>query len=175
MNTIPKRKINIPWLFEMALRDSRKNRSRLMLFISAIIFGIAALVAIYTFRYNLESDIDSQAAELIGADLSVSGNRLPDADIKPLLDSLGDHCSEERSFVSMVYFPKSNGTRLVQVHALQGAFPYYGDLETTPVAAGKEFKNGKSALVDKLLMLQFDEKVGDSVKIGDVTFLIAGT
>src|ERR1700709_2951211 len=84
-----KRKINIPWLFEMALRDSRKNRSRLFLFISAIIFGIAALVAIYSFRYNLQNDINSQAATLIGADLVISGNKPADAAIKPLLDSLG--------------------------------------------------------------------------------------
>jgi putative ABC transport system permease protein len=169
-----KRKINIPWLFKMAWRDSRRNRSRLMLFISAIIFGIAALVAIYSFRYNLENDINSQAATLIGADLAIHGGKPPDAAIKPLLDSLGDERSQERAFVSMVYFPKGGGTRLVQVHALQGGFPWYGSLETTPAAAGKDFKNSKSALVDKLLMLQFSAKVGDSVKIGNVTFRIAG-
>jgi len=87
---ITKRKINIPWLFNMAIRDSRKNRSRLLLFISAIIFGIAALVAIYSFRYNLQRDIDKQAATLIGADLVVSGGKPVDAAVKPLLTSLGD-------------------------------------------------------------------------------------
>jgi putative ABC transport system permease protein len=53
-----KRKINISWLFNMAWRDSRKNRSRLFLFISAIVFGIAALVAIYSFRYNVQNDVN---------------------------------------------------------------------------------------------------------------------
>ena len=169
-----KRKINIPWLFTMALRDSRRNRSRLLLFISAIVFGIAALVAIYSFRYNLQNDINAQAATLIGADLAVSGSKPADQSIKPLLDSLGDKRSEERSFVSMVYFPASNGTRLVQVRALQGGFPYYGSLETTPEQAGTAFKTGKMALVDKTLALQFNAKVNDSVKVGNVTFLIAG-
>jgi putative ABC transport system permease protein len=171
---ITKRKINIPWLFDMALRDSRKNRSRLLLFISAIIFGIAALVAIYSFRYNLQNDIKSQAATLIGADLVVSGNKPADAAIKPLLDSLGDKRSEERSFPSMIYFPRTQGTRLVQVRALQGGFPYYGSLETEPVQAGTTFKNSKSALVDKTLMMQFNMHVNDSIKVGDITFQIAG-
>lgn len=171
---ITKRKINIPWLFDMALRDSRKNRSRLLLFISAIIFGIAALVAIYSFRYNLQNDINSQAATLIGADLVVSGNKPADAAIKPLLDSLGDKRSEERSFPSMIYFPRTQGTRLVQVRALQGSFPYYGSLETEPVLAGTAFKNSKSALVDKTLMMQFNMHVNDSIKVGEVTFQIAG-
>ncbi|MDB5007192.1 MAG: transporter permease [Mucilaginibacter sp.] len=169
-----KRKTNIPWLFEMAWRDSRRNRSRLLLFIAAIIFGIAALVAIYSFRYNLQNDINAQAATLIGADLSVTGNKPAGKNIKPLLDSLGDKRSEERSFVSMIYFPKSKGTRLVQVRALQGGFPYYGSLETTPVQAGQSFKSGKMALVDKTLALQFNAKVNDSIKVGNVTFLIAG-
>jgi putative ABC transport system permease protein len=173
MNT--KRRINVPWLLKMAWRDSRRNRSRLLLFISAIIFGIAALVAIYSFRYNLEGDIDKQAASLVGADLAISGNKPPDAAIKPLLDSLGDKKSEERAFMSMVYFPKGSNTRLVQVHALQGGFPYYGSLETAPVEAGRNFKTRKAALVDKVLMLQFNAHPGDSIKVGDVTFLIAGT
>src|SRR5476651_1124102 len=92
-----KRPLNWGWIIDMAWRDSRRNRSRLLLFISSIIFGIAALVAIYSFRYNLQNDINAQAATLIGADLVVSGNRPADATIKPLLDSLGDERSEERS------------------------------------------------------------------------------
>lgn len=169
-----KRKTNVPWLFGMAWRDSRRNRSRLFLFISSIIFGIAALVAIYSFRYNLENDIDTQAATLIGADLVVSGNKPADASIKPLLDSLGSNRSEESSFASMIYFPKSKGTRLVNIRALQGDFPYYGTLETTPEQAGQSFKKGQTALVDRTLMLQFNAKVNDSIKIGNLTFLIAG-
>jgi putative ABC transport system permease protein len=89
MDTSPinnKRKINIPWLFEMAWRDSRKNRSRLFLFISSIIFGIAALVAIYAFRYNIQNDINEQAATLVGADLVISSNKSvdPGMQINPL-------------------------------------------------------------------------------------------
>jgi len=176
MDSLPnyKRKLNIPWLFEMAWRDSRKNRSRLLLFVSSIVFGIAALVAIYTFGVNLKTDIDSQAATLIGADLAVYSGKLPDASAQKMLDSLGDRHSEERTFASMVLFPKTQGTRLAQVRALQGAYPYYGAFETIPVKAADDFRNGKSALVDQTLMLQYNVKVGDSVKVGKVTFLIKG-
>jgi putative ABC transport system permease protein len=169
-----KRKINFAWLFKMALRDSRRNRGRLLLFISSIVFGIGALVAIYSFRYNIQNDINEQAASLIGADLTISGNKEPDAKMQKLLDSLGDDRSQERSFPSMVYFIKTQSTRLVQVKALQGTFPYYGELETTPVQAGRLFKTGKNALVDKTLMLQFNAKVNDSIKVGNETFLITG-
>jgi putative ABC transport system permease protein len=169
-----KRPLDLPWLLQMAWRDSRKNRSRLFLFISSIIFGIAALVAIYSFGFNVKNDVDNQAAGLIGADLTISSTKPADASMLPLLKTLGDRRSQERNFASMIYFPKTSGTRLVQVRALEGAFPYYGSLETTPVAAGLDFRNGKKALVDQTLMLQFNAKVNDSIKVGNVTFLIAG-
>ena len=159
----------------MAWRDSRRNRSRLFLFISSIILGIAALVATFSFGYNLQQDIDKQAKTLVGADLQIEGNKSPGPRIRGLLDSLGDRRSEERSFASMVYFPKSEGTRLVQVRALKGDYPYYGTLETSPSRAGRDFRKTKSALVDKTLMLQYEAKVGDSIQVGDLMFVIAGT
>ena len=170
-----KTKMNFKWLLLMAWRDSRRNRSRLLLFISSIVLGIAALVAIYSLGDNVRKDVDTQAASLIGADLQLSTNKSVEPSVKGLLDSLGDRKSEERSFASMIYFPKNQGTRLVQVKALRGAFPYYGSLETSPVEAGKSFRNHKAALVDKTLMLQFNATVGDSIKVGEITFLIEGT
>lgn len=170
----PSTKINIPWLFKMAWRDSRRNRSRLFLFISSIILGIAALVAIYSFGANLRQNIDDQAATLIGADLVLNTNKPVSQPMQRLIDSLGDSRSQERSFASMVLFPKNNGTRLVQIKALEGDFPYYGALETTPEIAGKEFRTGKMALVDRTLALQFNARVGDSINVGKVSFKIAG-
>ena len=166
--------LNFPWLFQMAWRDSRKNRSRLLLFVSSIVLGIAALVAIYSLGDNLRQNIDSQAATLIGADLALSGNKAVEGKVKKMVNSLGIERSEERSFASMVLFPKSGGNRLAQVKALQGNFPYYGSLETIPLSAGKSFRDKKEALVDQTLMLQYQAKVGDSIKIGEVTFAIAG-
>ncbi len=165
------------WIFRMAWRDSRRNRSRLLLFISSIVIGIAALVAIYSFGDNLERDIDDQAATLVGADVVLHSNRLLDDGAQRIVDSIGamslDH-AEEQSFASMVVFTGNGGTRLVQVRALGGAFPFYGTLETTPAAAGTTFRNHRQALVDKTLMLQFEAEVGDSIKVGDLLFEIAG-
>ncbi len=171
----PNKSLNVSWLLKMAWRDSRRSRSRLFLFISSIILGIAALVAIYSFGYNLARDIDNQAASLLGADLAVSSSKRPDAKMQRLLNSLGDDRSREIDFASMVLFPKTMGTRLVQIRGLEGRFPYYGEIETVPSAAGSDFRKGRKALVDKLLMLQFQAKTGDSIKVGETLFEIAGT
>jgi putative ABC transport system permease protein len=169
------RGLNFPWLVKMAWRDSRRNRSRLLLFVSSIILGIAAMVAIYSLGDNMSAEVDRQAASLLGADLEIGTAKQVSPEIQKMVDSLGDRRSEQRMFPSMIYFSKSNNTRLVQVRALGGEFPYYGILETVPASAGKEFRNGQAALVDQTIMLQYGAVVGDSVKIGNVSFVIAGT
>lgn len=168
-------KVSFKWLLLMAWRDSRRNRSRLFLFISSIILGIAALVSIYSLSDVLKTEINDQAAALLGADLELSSGKPYSADMIKLADSLGKSRSEQRSFTSMVLFPKNGGTRLVQVNALQGDFPYYGEFETTPASAARSFRNKQEALVDETLLLQFGVNVGDSVKVGNVAFLIAGS
>src|SRR6478736_10207870 len=152
---------NFRWLFLMAWRDSRRNRSRLLLFISSIILGIAALVSIYSLGNNMREEIDRQAASLLGADLEISGNRSPGADIRAGLDSQSTEHSEERRFTSMIYFPKSGDSRLGQVRALEGDYPYYGDLETLPAEATRSFRKAQGALVDQTLMIQYNVRTGD--------------
>ena len=174
-NSLPKQSIKFSWLFKMAWRDSRKNRTRLLLFISSIVLGIAALVAVYSFKDNLQKDIDAQAKELTGADLVLDSRKGVSKAMQKMLDTLGDERSQEKTFASMIYFQKGGGSRLVQMKALEGNYPYYGTIETIPLTAAKHFQSGRNALVDQTLMLQFNAKVGDSVKIGDLNFNILGT
>lgn len=167
--------LNFGWLLKMAWRDSRRNRSRLFLFVSSIILGIAAMVAIYSLGENMSNEVDRQAATLLGADLMIGSGKQVSPAMQKMVDSIGDHRSEQRMFPSMVYFKKNNKTRLVQVRALGGDFPYYGELETVPASAGKQFRTRQAALVDQTVMLQYEAAVGDSIKIGNVSFVIAGS
>ena len=171
---LPKKQLNIVWLLTMAWRDSRRNRSRLLLFMSSIVLGIAALVAIFSLGDHVRNDINDQAKALLGSDLVIESNKAPDSTLQNMLDTLGNQRSRECRFASMVYFTKNNGTRLVQVLALEGDYPYYGGFETVPVAAGIDFRKGKQALVDRTLMLQFDAKVGDTIRVGELSFVIGG-
>jgi putative ABC transport system permease protein len=157
----------------MAWRDSRASRRKLLLFSSSIIIGIAALVAISSFGQNLRNTIDQQAKTLLGADLVVAARDPFTPPMEELFREIGGQQSREVIFSSMVVFPKTGGTRLVQVRAVEPGFPYYGQFETQPTAAAGEFHSG-SALVEDTLLLQFDSKPGDPVKIGQATFAIAG-
>ena len=91
--------MNLPWLLNMAWRDSRKNRGRLILFISSIIIGIAALVAINSFSENLQKDIDNEAQTLLGADLQIESNiGMPDSIAQKL-----DETTIAKSTICLLY------------------------------------------------------------------------
>jgi putative ABC transport system permease protein len=160
------------WILLMAYRDFRKNFSRLLLFVSSMVVGIAALVGISSFGENLKKDIENQSKELVGADLVLDNN-------KPLgaqpTDSIALQIAEEVNFASMVAFTATGESRLTQVRMLEGDFPFYGKLETIPENAESTFRDGgRKALVEKLLMAQFNAVVGDSIKVGELTFVIEG-
>ncbi|MBB6680462.1 FtsX-like permease family protein [Aequorivita sp. 609] len=157
----------------MAWRDAKASRARLLLFMASIILGIAAVVSIQLFSQNLTDNIQRQSKSLMGADFRIDINEVPSERAQEIIDSLQPDASEV-SFVSMVAFPKNDGTKLVRVRGLQGDFPFYGKLETEPVTASTSYKTSGGALVDATLMLQYNLQAGDSIKIGEITLPIAG-
>lgn len=170
---------SLSWLWKMAWRDSRRSRQRLFLFMSSIVLGIAALVGINAFGDNLARSLDQQARELLGADLTLSSSRPLTRPLQRQLQSLGQERTREVSFASMVAFPKTGNTRLAQIRAFDGNFPYYGAWEVQPLSAVASFRQANQsqlpeALVDESLLTQFGVQVGDSVKVGNLKFRVAG-
>ncbi len=162
------------FLFRMAWRDSRSSRRRLLLFSISISLGVAALIAIGLFRSSLSQAIDEQARSLLGADLIVESSRPFTKEQEQMLRTLGETSAREVRFRTMALFPKGGGTRLVYVRALGGNFPFYGKMETAPVNASGTFRNGGEAVPEESLLFQFKAKPGDSIKIGEANFKIAG-
>jgi len=164
----------VPWVLKMAWRDSRGSRRRLALYLSAMVLGVAALVAIRGFGDNMSRTVDEEAKTLLGADLRLESEQPFDDSTEVLIDSIGGTQSRRLSFGSMVVFPKTGNTRLAAVRAVEGGFPFYGALRTRPDSAAQGYQLGRRALVSGTLMDQFDVQVGDSVRIGTVTYRVAG-
>lgn len=165
--------IQVAWLFKMAWRDAKASKVRLLLFIASIILGIAAVVSIQLFSTNLKDNIQSQSKTLMGADFIIDSRQEPTARAKAIIDSLNPDASEV-NFVSMVAFPKNGGSKLVKVRGLEGNFPFYGKIKSEPETAASVYQESGGALVDATLLLQFNIKPGDSIKIGALTLPISG-
>lgn len=164
------------FILKMAWRDSRASRRRLVLFSFSVVLGIAALVAIGSLGANLERGIDEQAKGLLGADLIITGRTPLSATVQQRVDALGAAQAREVSFSSMMVFPTANNlTRLVNVRAIEGGFPFYGEFTTVPADAPARLRaGGDVAIVEETLLRQFDVKIGQAVKLGNTMFTVVG-
>ena len=164
------------FIFKMAWRDSRASRRRLGLFSLSVVLGIAALVAIGSLGANLERAINDQAKELLGADLIVTSRLAPSEPVRNYLEGLGGEVAREISFSSMLLFPSGDGaTRLVNVRAIEGDFPFFGTLETEPASAVARLRaGGDVAVIEETLLRQYHTKVGETVKLGSTLYTVVG-
>ncbi|MEZ4940912.1 MAG: FtsX-like permease family protein [Saprospiraceae bacterium] len=165
------------FILKMAWRDSRRNRARLLLFISAIVAGIAALTAVRSFSVNLTNDIDREAKSLLGADLMIEGNQpLPDSLFDRVMATPGAQSARVFNLLSMAYFSKTAGTRLTNIRASDPGYPFFGTWKSTPENAYQNYQQGggKKALVEHGLLLQFGVGLGDTIQIGTESFEITG-
>jgi putative ABC transport system permease protein len=162
------------WVWRMALRDGRRGLRPLFFSMTCVVLAVASVVVAYSFRENLQASVQAQSKGLLGADLAIAGRQPFSPAAEALIASIGGDQSRQIGFTSMAFFPGSGDSRLVQVRAIGGKFPYYGALETEPAGAMAGFHDGANALVDENVMLQFNAEVGDVVRLGEHEFRIAG-
>jgi len=162
------------FIAKTAYRDSRKDIGKLLMFMGSIVLGIAALVAINSFNYNLVDDIDEQAASLLGADIVISENQPIPEHLLNIADSLPGEKASQKQLLSMAYLPVQDETQFVAIKAIEGGFPFYGKLKAEPQSSSETFRKEKGALVDDGMMLQYELSLGDSIKLGQATFPIIG-
>jgi len=165
-------------LARLAWRESRFARRRLLLFLSSISLGVAALVATRSFATSLASGVRDESRALLGADVSFSSNRPLGRRTVALLDSLrgaGVPVARVTSFASVALLERTGGTRLAQVRAAEPGYPFYGSIVTEPAGAWAALARGRETVADPALLRALDARVGDSISLGEARFRVAGT
>ena len=150
-----------PSSWRLAWRDSKPQWRSLLLYTSSMIAGIAALVAILSFRSDVLLTVDDQSKELLGADLEMDSNQPYPEEAIAFIDSIGGSDANSIEFNSMVLFKKNGTTRLSQIRAIEGPFPIYGSIESEPADAADRYKEEKFALVEQSALNQYGVQVGD--------------
>jgi putative ABC transport system permease protein len=162
----------------MAVREVRASPRRLLLLTTSVAVGVAALVAINSFTANLRESVHRQAQALLGADLSLESRQPLPPSAGRLIDTLVGRGAEEArvtNFSAMAYVPRTDGTRLVQVAAIRGGYPFYGRIRTEPDAAWSQLQSARQVVVDPSLLTALRARVGDTLALGEARFVISGT
>jgi putative ABC transport system permease protein len=168
---------SLGFVLRMAAREVRASPRRLLLLTASVAVGVAALVAINSFTANLRDSVRRQAQALLGADLSLESRQPLPPVAERLIDTLVTRGAREArvtNFSAMGYVPRTEGTRLVQVAAIRGDYPFYGEIRTDPAPAWSELQGGRHAVVDPALLAALQARVGDTLALGEARFVISG-
>ncbi|HJQ09456.1 MAG TPA: FtsX-like permease family protein [Gemmatimonadaceae bacterium] len=162
-------------IWSLAWRESRTARRRLLLYMSSISLGVAALVAIDSFSSNITQSVKDQSRALMGGDISFNSSK----PIPPAIDSIFDSLSHRgisfarvTTFPSMAVVPRTAGTRFAQVRGVTDNYPFYGNIVTEPAGRWRYLHDGAYAIVDPGLLTSLNAHVGDTLKLGFGTFII---
>ena len=167
----------------LAARESRRSRGRIALFMGCIAVGVAAVVLVAGLSTGVKDGIRSEGRRLMAADVSVEGRR----ELPPELDSvIADFAADAgwgrdaieradiREFVSVVVAPNLRSSRLAELKAVTGGYPFYGGLRLDPPQPLGELLTDESVVVAPELLEHLGLNVGDTLNIGGAPFRIAG-
>lgn len=167
----------------LALRESRAAGRRVLLLTAAISIGVGALVAIESFTDNLRVAVEHQSRALLGGDITLGARTDPAPPLRAMIDSaiLASGADPTRdvarvtSFSGMAYVPRVAGARMVQVNAVEGGYPFYGQVQTQPAGIWTRMQPERVALVDPSFLTALDARIGDTMSLGETRYRIAGT
>lgn len=168
------RELTKSFSWKLAFRDAKPQWRSLILYTSSVMAGVAALVAILSFRSDVLLTVDDQSKELLGADIELRSNQPFPEPVISFIDSIGGSTATAVEFNSMILFKQSGANRLAQIRAIDGLFPIYGSIITVPADAAARYQEEAFALVEQSTMTQYGASVGDSIRVGNIDLIIGG-
>jgi putative ABC transport system permease protein len=169
------------FVLAMTLREMRASWKRLLFFFVCLSIGVGAIVAIRWVIQSVRGVFAGEARALITADLIISSNQRFDDKLVARLDErlreahAESHASVEVATMVRAADPARTATRMVELRAVEPAFPFYGELK---LASGQRYEysllQGFGVLVRPELLAQLRLNVGDQLLIGRQPFTIRG-
>ncbi|MBZ7923641.1 ABC transporter permease [Ensifer adhaerens] len=165
--------------FRLALREMRGGLRGFYIFLTCIALGTAAIAGINSLSQSITATIATQGQELLAGDIRFElNNRVATTEERTYLDSLGT-VSESAGLRSMARLPDGSNQALVELKAVDAAYPLYGALESEPNRPLHELlaSDGEAfgAVVTPLLLDRLGVQIGAEILLGNARIRIAGT
>ncbi|WP_137180651.1 FtsX-like permease family protein [Roseomonas sp. AR75] len=155
----------------LARRELRGGLKSLRIVLACLALGVAAIAAVGTLRAATEAGLAADGARLLGGDIEVrtSQRPMPQAALA-WATSRGAVVSEVIEMRAMAVAP-SGERSLVELKAVDGRYPLYGELILAPAEARL---SPASVALEASVAERLGLAPGDTVRIGDASFTLAG-
>jgi putative ABC transport system permease protein len=174
-------------------RESRGARGRLAFFTLCLAVGVAGVVAVAGFSAALREALRTEARRLLGGDLRVEGLReLPAPALETITREPGVRVARVWELPTMAAVPPAASasaaseagadgpggepgpSRLVELRAVEGEYPFYGRLALEPDRPLAELLAGDGAVAAPELAAALGLAPGDAIAVGGRRFVLRG-
>ena len=157
-----------------ALRELRGGLGGFIVFLACIALGVAAIAAVGSVSRAMTDGLARQGQSILGGDIAFTlVQRQATPEERAFLEKQGA-ISEIASLRGMARLADGSDQTLVEIKAVDGAYPLYGSLKADngidPMAA----LHAGSALADPELFSRLGLKIGDTVQVGTAKLTLAG-
>jgi putative ABC transport system permease protein len=171
----------IVWVRELMLilrltrRELRGGLRGFGVFLGCLLLGVFAISGIGSFTESAKSGLLADASSLLGGDLEVRmEQRSMDDAQRAFFERLG-RLSHVTSLRTMARSGQAtNLSTLVELKAVDSAYPLYGQIESTPSQPLSAALQSNGALAESSLLDRLGMAVGDYLQIGAVRVQIRG-
>lgn len=159
----------IRWL----LRELRHQRSFAIFFTVNFMAGLAATVCLNIVKTSLTESLNANAKTLLGADVAVSSRRkLTETEQTAIFQIAGPANSTSRLWEFFAMIESGGRSHLARIEAVDSKYPLIGTLAMNPPSTPVPMAEA-SAWASPELLSEFDVKVGETVKIDNLSVTLA--
>ncbi|MFO0161815.1 MAG: ABC transporter permease [Alphaproteobacteria bacterium] len=162
---------NLSLAFRIARRELRGGLRGLRIVLACLALGVAAITAVGTLRAGVDAGLAADGARILGGDVEIASPYRPLTEApRAWLAARGARISEVVTLRAMAV-AESGQRMLVEVKAVDGAYPLFGTLEVQPpvaLAAG-------DILLDPFIAEKLEVAPGAVLRIGEARFTFSAT
>jgi putative ABC transport system permease protein len=159
----------------LVIRESRRSRGRIVLFMGCIAIGVAAIVLVAGLSTSVNDGVRAEGRRLMAADVIVESRKPLPPEVDTTIASFGGRVerADVREFVSVVVTPDAKASQLAELKVVGGGYPFYGDLRLDPPQPLQQLLSAHTAVVAPEILSRLNLKVGEMLRIGGADFRIA--
>lgn len=160
-------------LVAIALKELRAGLHGFYIFMACVALGVAVIATVSSLSDALTNGIERQGEILLGGDVTFSRmhTRATDAERK-WIEAHG-RVSEQVTLRTMARTLDSEEQALVEIKAVDGAYPLAGEVEVKGASFADAMAGG--AVADPVLLSQLGLKLGDKMRLGETDVTVLAT
>ncbi len=144
------------------------------LFLINLSLGLSSFVALEFLKSSVDNTVSTQSRNVLGADFGYSSRRpINENELKTIEGGLPFERSSTEMIEMFSMVSKGSSSSLVQLKAVENVFPFYGQVLMKPLKKTSDLEDTQSIWVYPEILTLLNASVGDSLKIGSMTFRIA--